>query len=100
MFPYTTFIHAYAPASLGPDMTVTVVATPTAKTKRRDPLTTINMATSQAQARPASSANGKAGRKGTRSSARLSLNSQEKSEENSTGGKRKGELFYDHFPLP
>ncbi|PLB53390.1 hypothetical protein P170DRAFT_445150 [Aspergillus steynii IBT 23096] len=76
-------------------MTVTVVATPTAKTKRRDPLTTINMATSQAQARPASSATGKAGRKGTRSSARLSLNSQEKSEENSTRGKRKGSFDDD-----
>ncbi|KAH8424296.1 Mis12-Mtw1 family protein [Aspergillus melleus] len=77
-------------------MTVTVVATPTARTKYRDPLRTIDMATSQAQARPASSAtSGKAGRKGTRSSARLSLNSQEKAEETSTRGKRKNSFSED-----
>ncbi|KAI9040694.1 Mis12-Mtw1 family protein [Aspergillus affinis] len=77
-------------------MTVTVVATPAAKTKRRDPLRTIDMATSQAQARPAPSAtSGKAGRKGMRSSARLSLNSQEKAEEASTRGKKRNSFSED-----
>ncbi|KAL4897366.1 Mis12-Mtw1 protein family-domain-containing protein [Aspergillus ambiguus] len=48
------------------------------------------MATSQTQARPASSAaSGGTGRKGTRSSTRLSLNSQEKADENGRS-KRKG----------
>ncbi|GAB1193367.1 hypothetical protein APSETT444_002582 [Aspergillus pseudonomiae] len=49
------------------------------------------MATSQAQARPASSA--APGRKGTRSSARLSLSSVEKSEEKTASTKRKQEVF-------
>ncbi|RAH80610.1 hypothetical protein BO86DRAFT_124809 [Aspergillus japonicus CBS 114.51] len=67
-------------------MTVTVLATPTttttttttAKTKRRGPLLAIDMATSQAQARPA--APGRGG--GRRSSRRLSK--QDKGEENAT----------------
>ncbi|KAL5365001.1 Mis12-Mtw1 protein family-domain-containing protein [Aspergillus floccosus] len=71
-------------------MTATVLVTPRTKTKRREPLQPINMATSQTQARPASSAaSGGTGRKGTRSSARLSLNSQERTDENGRP-KRKG----------
>ncbi|KAE8143120.1 Mis12-Mtw1 protein family-domain-containing protein [Aspergillus pseudotamarii] len=68
-------------------MTVTVLETPKIKTKRRVPLKSIDMATSQAQARPASSA--APGRKGTRSSTRLSLSSVEKSEEKTASTKRK-----------
>ncbi|KAE8339501.1 hypothetical protein BDV24DRAFT_135699 [Aspergillus arachidicola] len=72
-------------------MTVTVLETPRIKTKRRAPLKSIDMATSQAQARPASSA--APGRKGTRSSARLSLSSVEKSEEKTASSKRKQDVF-------
>ncbi|KAE8150248.1 Mis12-Mtw1 protein family-domain-containing protein [Aspergillus avenaceus] len=72
-------------------MTVTLLATPTTKTKRRGPLTQLDMATSQAQARPASS--GATRRKGTRSSARLSLTSLEKSEESMSSNKRKQDAF-------
>ncbi|KAB8067418.1 Mis12-Mtw1 protein family-domain-containing protein [Aspergillus leporis] len=68
-------------------MTVTVLATPRIKTKRREPLQPIVMATSQAQARPASSA--APGRKRTRSSTQLSLTSVEKSEGNTSSAKRK-----------
>ncbi|KAF9888151.1 hypothetical protein FE257_009287 [Aspergillus nanangensis] len=76
-------------------MTVTVLTTPRTKTKRREPLKLMNMGTSQTQARPASSAaSGGAGRKGTRSSTRLSLNSQEKNDENSRS-KRKGTFDED-----
>ncbi|KAF7589405.1 hypothetical protein BBP40_004308 [Aspergillus hancockii] len=74
-------------------MTVTVLATPRIKTKRREPLKPIDMATSQAQARPASSA--APGRKGTRSSARLSLTSVEKSEGNTSSAKRKQVDFHE-----
>ncbi|KAB8209574.1 Mis12-Mtw1 protein family protein [Aspergillus parasiticus SU-1] len=72
-------------------MTVTVLETPRIKTKRRASLKSIDMATSQAQARPASSA--APGRKGTRSSARLSLSSVEKSEEKTASSKRKQDVF-------
>ncbi|KAB8254268.1 Mis12-Mtw1 protein family-domain-containing protein [Aspergillus pseudonomiae] len=72
-------------------MTATVLETPRIKTKCRVPLKSIDMATSQAQARPASSA--APGRKGTRSSARLSLSSVEKSEEKTASTKRKQEVF-------
>ncbi|KAE8366142.1 Mis12-Mtw1 protein family-domain-containing protein [Aspergillus caelatus] len=72
-------------------MTVTVLETPKIKTKRRAPLKSIDMATSQAQARPASSA--APGRKGTRSSTRLSLSSVEKSEEKTASTKRKQDAF-------
>jgi kinetochore protein Mis13/DSN1 len=76
-------------------MTATVLVTPRTKTKRREPLQPINMATSQTQARPASSAaSGGTGRKGTRSSARLSLNSQERTDENGRT-KRKGAFDED-----
>ncbi|KAE8167330.1 Mis12-Mtw1 protein family-domain-containing protein [Aspergillus tamarii] len=72
-------------------MTFTVLETPKIKTKRRAPLKSIDMATSQAQARPASSA--APGRKGTRSSTRLSLSSVEKSEEKTASTKRKQDAF-------
>ncbi|PYH89090.1 hypothetical protein BO71DRAFT_435113 [Aspergillus ellipticus CBS 707.79] len=60
-------------------MTVTVVTTTTTKTKRRDPLLAIDMATTQTQARPAAP-----GRPGKRRSTRLSLNQVENSEETNT----------------
>ncbi|KAE8351717.1 Mis12-Mtw1 protein family-domain-containing protein [Aspergillus coremiiformis] len=72
-------------------MTVTVLETPRIKTKRREPLQSIEMATSQAQARPASST--APGRKGTRSSVRLSLTNVEKSEEKTAPAKRKKVTF-------
>ncbi|KAF5865346.1 hypothetical protein ETB97_004157 [Aspergillus alliaceus] len=73
-------------------MTVTVLETPRIKTKRREPLKSIDMATSQARARPASSA--APGRKETRSSTGLSLSSVEKNEEK-TAAKRKQDAFND-----
>ncbi|PWY86506.1 hypothetical protein BO94DRAFT_466764 [Aspergillus sclerotioniger CBS 115572] len=66
-------------------MTVTVLASSTTKTKRREPLLAIDMATSQAQARPA--APGRSG--GRRTSARLSLNKQDRNEEKLSAAERK-----------
>ena len=63
-------------------MTITFT-TPTTETKRREPLRPLDMATSQAQARPPPGASGQA--KGRRTSARLSLNHEE-----SPGGADKG----------
>lgn len=71
--------------SPGPDMTVTVLATSTTKTKRREPLLALDMATSQAQARPA--APGRSS--GRRTSARLSLNKQDRSEEKLSAAEKK-----------
>ncbi|PWY87518.1 hypothetical protein BO70DRAFT_196020 [Aspergillus heteromorphus CBS 117.55] len=64
-------------------MTVTAVATSTTskKSKRREPLLAVDMAATQAQARPAAP-----GRSGKRRSTRLSLNQVEKNEE--TNGNR------------
>ncbi|GJP93209.1 hypothetical protein CBS115989_9975 [Aspergillus niger] len=66
-------------------MTVTVLATSTTKTKRREPLLALDMATSQAQARPA--APGRSS--GRRTSARLSLNKQDRSEEKLSAAEKK-----------
>ncbi|RAL01863.1 Mis12-Mtw1 family protein [Aspergillus ibericus CBS 121593] len=66
-------------------MTVTVLASSTTKAKRREPLLAIDMATSQAQARPA--APGRSG--GRRTSARLSLNKQDRSEEKLSAADKK-----------
>ncbi|GKZ21710.1 hypothetical protein AbraIFM66951_002373 [Aspergillus brasiliensis] len=66
-------------------MTVTVLTTSTTKTKRREPLLALDMATSQAQARPA--APGRSS--GRRTSARLSLNKQDRSEEKSSAAEKK-----------
>ncbi|KAA8646497.1 putative phosphatidylserine decarboxylase Psd2 [Aspergillus tanneri] len=82
------------PLSLGPDMIVTVLATTTTKTERRQPLRQIDMVTSQAQARFVSSSSGKHDRIGTRASTRLSLTSQEK-EENASRTKRKSSFDED-----
>ncbi|KAI2867443.1 hypothetical protein CBS147323_497 [Aspergillus niger] len=66
-------------------MTVTVLATSTTKTKRREPLLALDMATSQAQARPA--APGRSS--GRRTSVRLSLNKQDRSEEKLSAAEKK-----------
>ncbi|KAL2834860.1 Mis12-Mtw1 protein family-domain-containing protein [Aspergillus cavernicola] len=75
-------------------MTITVLATSTTQTKRRDPLRVLDMATSQARARYASSAapggTGKGGGRRTRSS----LEKQERREEGVNGErKRKAEIY-------
>jgi kinetochore protein Mis13/DSN1 len=78
-------------------MTVTVLATSTTQTKRREPLRVLDMATSQARTRNASSAapggTGKGGGRRTRSS----LDKQEKDrvEESVNGDKKRkaGEFF-------
>jgi kinetochore protein Mis13/DSN1 len=78
-------------------MTVTVLATSTTQTKRREPLRVLDMATSQARTRNASSAApggiGKGGGRRTRSS----LDKQEKDrvEESVNGDKKRkaGEFF-------
>ncbi|OJJ36509.1 hypothetical protein ASPWEDRAFT_107047 [Aspergillus wentii DTO 134E9] len=76
-------------------MTITVLETPKIKTKRREPLKTIDMAATQAQARPApSAAPGGTGRgRPRRTSSRLSMN-QEK-EENTKGDEKKRKADYD-----
>lgn len=66
-------------------MTVTVLTTSTTKTKRREPLLAFDMATSQAQARPA--APGRSS--GRRTSARLSLNKQDRGEEKLSAAEKK-----------
>ncbi|KAL4737332.1 Mis12-Mtw1 protein family-domain-containing protein [Aspergillus similis] len=76
-------------------MTVTVLATPTTQTKRREPLGVINMATSQARTRHASSAapggTGKGGGRRTRSS----LDKQERNDEGVNGEKKRKAGVYD-----
>lgn len=70
-------------------MTITVLATPTTETKRRKPLTAIDMVTSQAQARAPSSVAGATGRdRGKQTNARLRAN-QEGAEENARNGDKK-----------
>ncbi|KAJ0423658.1 Mis12-Mtw1 protein family-domain-containing protein [Aspergillus carlsbadensis] len=76
-------------------MTVTVLATSTTQTKRREPLRVLDMATSQARTRNASSAapggTGKGGGRRTRSS----LDKQEKVEESVNGEKKRKAGIYD-----
>ncbi|PYI07940.1 hypothetical protein BO78DRAFT_406202 [Aspergillus sclerotiicarbonarius CBS 121057] len=72
-------------------MTVTVLASSTTKAKRREPLLAIDMATSQAQARPA--APGRSG--GRRTSARLSLNKQDRSEEKLSAAEKKRKAVFE-----
>lgn len=72
-----------------PDMTITVLATPTTETKRRKPLTAIDMVTSRAQARPPPSAAGSTGRdKGKRANA-LASTDQDGGGENAKHGDKK-----------
>ncbi|KAL4809947.1 Mis12-Mtw1 protein family-domain-containing protein [Aspergillus unguis] len=74
-------------------MTVTVLATSTTQTKRREPLRVLDMATSQARARPASSAApGEIGKKGGRR-VRTSLDKQERSDEVNGDKKRKAGIY-------
>ncbi|KAL4748148.1 hypothetical protein BDW72DRAFT_181063 [Aspergillus terricola var. indicus] len=76
-------------------MTVTVLATPTTQTKRREPLRVIDMATTQARTRHASSAapggTGKGGGRRTRSS----LDKQERNDEGINGEKKRKAGVYD-----
>ncbi|KAL2867278.1 Mis12-Mtw1 family protein [Aspergillus lucknowensis] len=76
-------------------MTVTVIATSTTQTKRREPLRVLDMATSQARARHASSTapggTGKGGGRRTRSS----LDKQERNEEGVNGEKKRKAAIYD-----
>ncbi|KAL2818897.1 Mis12-Mtw1 protein family-domain-containing protein [Aspergillus granulosus] len=78
-------------------MTVTVLATSTTQTKRREPLRVLNMATSQARARNASSAapggTGKGGGRRTRSS--LDKQEKERVEESVNGEKKRKAGIYD-----
>jgi hypothetical protein len=70
-------------------MTITVLATPTTETKRRKPLTAIDMVTSRAQARPPPSAAGATGRdKGKRANA-LASTDQDGGGENAKHGDKK-----------
>ncbi|KAJ5818116.1 hypothetical protein N7474_003707 [Penicillium riverlandense] len=76
-------------------MTTAVLAAPTTKTKRREPLRTIGMAASQAQSRPASSAAGR-GRGEERRTTRLSATQQGlEGESPSHDGKRKADYEED-----
>ncbi|GFN21225.1 hypothetical protein AtubIFM55763_008984 [Aspergillus tubingensis] len=72
-------------------MTVTVLTTSTTKTKRREPLLALDMATSQAQARPA--APGRSS--GRRTSARLSLNKQDRGEEKLSAAEKKRKAVFE-----
>ncbi|KAL6232279.1 hypothetical protein BDW75DRAFT_218032 [Aspergillus navahoensis] len=76
-------------------MTITVLATPTTQTKRREPLRVIDMATSQARMRHASSiapgGTGKDGGKRTRSS----LDKQERNDEGVNGERKRKAGVYD-----
>lgn len=77
-------------------MTIAVLAAPTTKTKRREPLGSIGMAASQAQSRPASSATAGEGRgRGERRTTRLSATQQGLAEQTtSKDGKRKAGACY------
>ncbi|KAL4998321.1 Mis12-Mtw1 protein family-domain-containing protein [Aspergillus recurvatus] len=76
-------------------MTVTVLVTPTTQTKRRGPLRVIDMATSQARTRHASSVapggTGKGGGRRTRSS----LDKQERNDEGANGERKRKAGVYD-----
>ncbi|KAL4980795.1 Mis12-Mtw1 protein family-domain-containing protein [Aspergillus desertorum] len=77
-------------------MTVTVLATPTTQTKRREPLRVVDMATSQARTRHALSSvapggTGKGGERRTRSS----LDKQERNDEGLNGEKKRKAGVYD-----
>ncbi|GAT27886.1 Mis12-Mtw1 family protein [Aspergillus luchuensis] len=72
-------------------MTVTVLTTSTTKTKRREPLLALDMATSQAQARPA--APGRSS--GRRTSARLILNKQDRGEEKLSAAEKKRKAVFE-----
>ncbi|KAL2855016.1 Mis12-Mtw1 protein family-domain-containing protein [Aspergillus pseudoustus] len=80
-------------------MTVTVLATSTTQTKRREPLRVLDMATSQARARNASSAapggTGKGGGRRTRSSLDKQEKEKEKAEEGINGEKKRKAEIYD-----
>lgn len=71
-------------------MTTTVLATTTTQTKRREPLRVLDMATSQARARPASSAApGGTGGKGTGRRTRSSMDKQGRNDEGVNGDKKR-----------
>ncbi|CBF83234.1 Mis12-Mtw1 family protein [Aspergillus nidulans FGSC A4] len=76
-------------------MTVTVLATPTTKTKRREPLRVIDMATSQARTRHASSAAPGGTGKGGGRRTRASLDKQERNDEGVNGEKKRKAGVYD-----
>ncbi|KAL4775426.1 Mis12-Mtw1 protein family-domain-containing protein [Aspergillus nidulans var. acristatus] len=76
-------------------MTVTVLATPTTQTKRREPLRVIDMATSQARTRHASSAAPGGTGKGGGRRTRASLDKQERNDEGVSGEKKRKAGVYD-----
>ncbi|KAL3438241.1 Mis12-Mtw1 protein family-domain-containing protein [Aspergillus tetrazonus] len=76
-------------------MTVTVLATPTTQTKRREPLRVIDMATSQARTRHASSAAPGGTGKGGGRRTRASLDKQERNDEGVNGEKKRKAGVYD-----